>query len=65
VMKIDSSEAQLRYLKPYQTGIYTWPGVEDISWQPFSDIIRTLEPPSLIPGRGIKLKFNITELTKI
>ena len=43
------------------TGEYIWPPNEDISWQSHDDILQKLQMPTLVPGRGLKLKFNMTD----
>lgn len=45
-----------------QEGVYTWPLKEDTSWQPRTDIIMKLSNPELLPGRGLRFKFNFDEL---
>lgn len=44
-----------------QEGVYTWPLKEDTSWQPRTDIIMKLSNPELLPGRGLRFKFNELE----
>jgi hypothetical protein len=42
--------------------IYTWPVQEEIYWQGESDIIMKMTPPTLRPGRGLRLQFRYEEL---
>ncbi|XP_060601750.1 uncharacterized protein LOC132754991 [Ruditapes philippinarum] len=62
VLQVDG-DVQLRFLESTNSrGIYTWPKADDISWQSPDDILRKLSHPTLLPGRGLKIMFDITEL---
>lgn len=58
-------DVQLRFLQTTRTaGVYTWPDVDDISWQPRPDILKKLKPPELLPGRGLNFKFDLSEINE-
>lgn len=64
VLQIEG-DVKLRFLKPTgSVGVYTWAD-EEYSWQPLSDIVQKLNNPKLLPGRGIKLKFDCEEIKQL
>ena len=63
VLSTVDSDVQVRFLQSAGTdGEYTLPKKEDISWQSFSDIVKRLDKPTVLPGRGLKYKFNLSDL---
>ena len=64
VVKLDEPEILLRFLqKTRRPGVYTWSN-DEVSWQSVHDILQTLTRPKLLPGRVIKMEFNIPELER-
>lgn len=53
----------MKFLHEEKPSVFVWSNSEDIHWQPETDIIDCLSEPVLLPGRGLKLKFDATELS--
>ncbi len=65
VLQIDdqTKDIELRYLKEMHGGVYEW---EDGQyWQSASEIISCVSPPTLLPGRGIRMKFDLSQLNEL
>ena len=63
---MDKDNIEIKFLVGNQkTGIYTW-SKEEPSWLPVCDLLDKVQPPVLVPNcRGLKLKFNETELVAV
>ena len=55
VLELDGNEVFMRYLRR-QGNIYSWPLVNDESWQPTNDILCVVPYPDLANNRG-QLQF--------
>ena len=63
-MKVDG-DVKVKFLQgtnATRSGVFTWPTTDAVSWQSPDDIMRRLSMPTILPGRRLKLKFNVGEL---
>jgi hypothetical protein len=55
---VDGNLLKLKFLRTGACYVYTWYPTPESFWHNTEDIIGKLPQPTLIPGRGIHMKFD-------
>ncbi|XP_045195926.1 uncharacterized protein LOC123551226 [Mercenaria mercenaria] len=64
VLDVDENDVKLKFMKQTRSAdVFEWPNKEDIAWQPHSDVWCKFDQPELLPGRGLRMKFDMKGLS--